>query len=139
MHAYCNTSDEPHVAKPTNEDFIKLCHNVLKDPEHEGIYLLARNNQAIGFASLFWSWSYLPYPSRQAILSDLYVSPNARGLGVAGRLIEACQEEVRQRKNIRSIIWQTASDNYSAQKVYHQFGIIPSKCIDYELVLFEKK
>ncbi len=139
MRAYCDTSDEPHVAKPTNEDLIKLCQNVFKDSEHEGIYLLARNNQAIGFASLFWSWSFLPYPSRQGILSDLYVCPNARGLGVAKYLIEACQEQARQRKNIRSIIWQTALDNYSAQKVYQHFGIIPNKCIDYELVLFEEK
>jgi hypothetical protein len=56
MRAYCDTSDEPHVAKPINEDLIKLFHNVLKDPEHESVYLLARkDNKIIGFASLFWS------------------------------------------------------------------------------------
>jgi GNAT superfamily N-acetyltransferase len=139
MRAYCDTSDEPHFAKPTNEHLIELCQNVLKDPEHEGIYLLARNDQAIGFASLFWSWSFLPSPGRQAILSDLYVSPNVRGLGIAGYLIQACQEQARQQGNIRSIIWQTAAENSSAQKVYHRFGVIPKKCIDYELVLFEKE
>jgi ribosomal protein S18 acetylase RimI-like enzyme len=139
MRAYCDASDEPHVAKPTNEDLLKLCQNVLKDPEHEGIYLLAQTDQTIGFASLCWSWSLLPHPGRQAILSDLYVSPSARGFGVAERLIRACQEQARQRENIRSIVWQTASNNYSAQKVYHRLGLEPKQCIDYELVLFEKK
>ncbi len=142
MRAYCDKSDEPHVAKPSNENLITLCHNVLNDPEHNGIYLLARkntneNNEAIGFASLFWSWSFVPSPGRQATLSDLYVTPNARGLGIAGSLIQACQEQARQRKNILSISWQTASDNYSAQKVYHRLGLVPSHCVDYELVLFE--
>lgn len=142
MRAYCDNSDEPHVAKPSNENLITLCHNIMKDPEHNGIYLIARkhnekNNQAVGFASLFWSWTFIPSPGRQAILSDLYVSPNVRGLGIAGSLIQTCQEQARQRKNIRSIIWQTASDNYSAQKVYQRLGLIPTKCVDYELVLFE--
>jgi GNAT superfamily N-acetyltransferase len=136
MRAYCDASDEPHVPKPSNDDLIKLCQNVLKDPEHEGVYLLARkDNDLIGFASVFWSWTYKPYPGRQAILSDLYVSPNARGLGIAGLLIQACQEQTRQQKNIHSMIWQTAIDNYPAQKTYQRLGIIPKNCVDYELVL----
>ncbi|CAF1376650.1 unnamed protein product, partial [Rotaria sp. Silwood1] len=45
---------------------------------------------------------------------DLYVNPNTRGLGIAGLLVQACEEQARQRKNIQSIIWQTAIDNYSA-------------------------
>ena len=134
MRAYCDTSDEPHVPKPSNDDLIKLCQNVLKDPDHEGVYLLARkDNDLIGFASVFWSWSYKPCPGRQAILSDLYVSPNARGLGIAGLLIQACQEQARQQKNIHSMIWQTAIDNYSAQKTYQRLGFIPKNCVDYEL------
>jgi GNAT superfamily N-acetyltransferase len=73
----------------------------------ESVYLLARKyNKTIGSVSLFWSWSYKPYPGRQAILSDLYVSPNARDLGIAGLLIQACEEQARQCKNIHSIIWR---------------------------------
>jgi RimJ/RimL family protein N-acetyltransferase len=54
-------------------------------------------------------------------------------------LIRAYQEQARQRENIHSIVWQTVSDNHSTQNVYHQFGLKPKQCIDYELVLFEKK
>ena len=135
MRAYCDASDEPHITKPTNDQLLKLCENVLKNPEHEGLYLIARNDQAIGFASLFWIWSYLPSPGRQGFISDLYVSPNARGLGVAGELIKECENQARQRENIHSIVWQTAIDNYSAQKVYQRLGLLSTKCIDYELTL----
>ncbi|UJR08478.1 hypothetical protein I4U23_012745 [Adineta vaga] len=141
MRAYCDDSDEPHVAKPSTEDLRTLCHTIVKDPQGQGIYLLARkntdeNHQAIGFASLFWSWTFLPYPGRQALLSDLYVTPDARGLGVGGSLLRACQDQARQQNDIRSMIWQTASENLSAQKVYERLKIPPKKCVDYELVLF---
>ncbi|CAF4790855.1 unnamed protein product, partial [Rotaria sp. Silwood2] len=74
MCAYRDTSDEPHVAKPSNEDLIKLCHNMLKDPEHGSVYLLARkDDKIIGFASLCWSCSYKPYFGRPTILNGLNV------------------------------------------------------------------
>ena len=42
MRAYCDGSNERHIVKPSNEDLTTLCHNVMKDPEREDIYLLAR-------------------------------------------------------------------------------------------------
>ncbi len=72
------------------------------------------------------------------MLTDL-LTFNFKGEGVAERLIRACQEQAHQCENIRSMVWQTALDNYSAQNVYHRFGLKPKQCIDYELVLFEKK
>ncbi|CAF4386354.1 unnamed protein product [Rotaria sp. Silwood2] len=60
-----------------------------------------------------------PYSSRQSILSDLYVNPNALGLGIAGLLLkQAYEEQARQRTNIHSIIWETEVYNCSAQKTY---------------------
>ncbi|CAF4186284.1 unnamed protein product, partial [Rotaria sp. Silwood2] len=88
--------------------------------EHESVYLLARkDNKIIGFASLCRSCFYKPYSSRQSILSDLYVNPNALGLGIAGLLLkQAYEEQARQRTNIHSIIWETEVYNCSAQKTY---------------------
>lgn len=140
MRAYCDNSDEPHVAKPSDADLMSLCQTILKDPTSRGVYLLARtaaDNQAIGFASLFWSWTFLPRPSRQALLSDLYVCPRARNLGVARSLVEACVEQARARGDMRSIVWQTACENVAAQRVYERLGVRPTACVDYELVLFE--
>jgi GNAT superfamily N-acetyltransferase len=144
MRIYCDTSDEPHVAKPSTTDLFALCHKILDDPEREGIYLIARDNRnsmrtAVGFASLFWSWSLKFHAGRRAILGDLFVHMNARGLGIAGLLLQACQDQARQRQNIRSIIWQTSMENLSAQKVYQRFDVTPSRCADYELVLLHDK
>ena len=138
MRIYCDTSDEPHVAKPSTADLVTLCQRILDDPEHEGIYLIARSNdrRPVGFASLFWSWSLIRSPGRQAILSDLFVHPEARGCGVAGLLIRAGEAQARQRPNICSIIWQTSIDNLSAQRTYQRLGITPRPCADYELLLF---
>ena len=143
MRAYCDSSDEPHVAKPSDDDLRSLCNKILADPEREGVYVLARRStdgdtSPVGFASLFWSWSFTSHPGRQAILSDLYVSPSARGCGVAGVLIHACEEQARQRGHVRSMIWQTATDNHAAQRAYQRLGLTPSPCADYELVLFPK-
>ncbi|CAF1309568.1 unnamed protein product [Rotaria sordida] len=120
MRICWDQSDEPHVPKPINDDLLHLCHQIFQDPEHEGIYLIARgDHHMIGFASLFWSWPFAHYPGRRAILSDLFVISDAR-------------EQARQRQTIHSIIWQTAIENHSAQKAYQQLGITPSRCTDYE-------
>ncbi|CAF1033387.1 unnamed protein product [Adineta ricciae] len=143
MRAYCDSSDEPHVAKPSSESLLTLCRTIVENPKDEGVYLVARQSindnhrVMIGFASLFWTWTFLPYPGRQALINDLYVTPAVRGLGVAGSLIRACEDQARQRGDIRSIIWQTALENVSAQKVYERLGIIPSKCVDYEINLLK--
>lgn len=139
MRIYCDTSDEPHVAKPSTADLLELSERILNDAEHEGIYLIARSSEgvAVGFASLFWSWSLIRSPGRQAILSDLFVHSEARGRGVAGLLIRACEEQAR-RFHVRSIIWQTSMDNQSAQRTYQRLGIAPRRCADYELVLSNK-
>ena len=141
MRIYCDTSDEPHVVKPTNDELIQLCQKILRDSEHEGLYLLARNdrNESVGFVALFWSWSLSRHSGRKAILSDLFVLPQVRGQGIAGQLIDECIDQARQRKNIRSIIWQTSLENQSAQKTYQRFGVEPHRCEDYELVLFKEE
>ena len=136
MRIYCDNSDEPHVPKPKTEDLVRLVTRIIENSNTEGIYLIARQQmKSIGFASLFWSWSFTHHPGRRALLSDLFVHPDARGLDVAGLLIRACENQARQQCNIRSIVWQTAIENRSAQKTYQRFGVIPKPCIDYEIDL----
>jgi hypothetical protein len=65
-------------------------------------------------------------------------SPNAHDLGIASLLIQACKQQALQRKNIHSIIWQTAIDDYTTQKTYETLHVIPKNGVDYELVLLEK-
>src|SRR3712207_4207346 len=60
-----------------------LCEALIDDPR-EGVQLVARDDggRAVGFATIFWSWSTLS-ASRIGVMNDLFVAPEARGTGVA--------------------------------------------------------
>jgi GNAT superfamily N-acetyltransferase len=118
VRGYC---DFYRVA-PSDAALLALSRKLLADPEGEGVQLIARDARAraIGFATLFWSWSTLS-ASRTGIMHDLYVHPDARGRGVADRLIEACMDACSQR-GVSRLEWQTAPDNLRAQAVYDRVG-----------------
>ena len=86
-----------------------------------------------GFATSAVKWSMLR-GARVALLDDLFVDPEARGHGLADRLIEACAEWGRARGAI-ALEWQTALDNERAKSVYDRIGAKASRWLDYELEL----
>jgi GNAT superfamily N-acetyltransferase len=118
---------------PPDDDVLALCRALLADPEHEGVQLLARDDggRAIGFATIFWSWS-TTHAQRIGVMNDLYVAPEARGTGLADALIAACRERCRARGAAR-LVWQTALDNARAQAVYDRMGAERSRWLDYDL------
>lgn len=62
-----------------------LSRALLDDPS-EGVQLLARSEAiAVGFATIYWSWSTLD-AGRVGLLHDLYATPPTSGPGAwAGR------------------------------------------------------
>jgi GNAT superfamily N-acetyltransferase len=118
---------------PPDDDVLALCRALLADPEREGLQLLARDDggRAIGFATIFWSWS-TTHARRIGVMNDLYVAPEARGTGLADALIAACRERCRARGAAR-LVWQTALDNARAQAVYDRMGAERSRWLDYDL------
>lgn len=128
MRAYCDFYEQ----EPPDERLLGIARALLADPECEGFQLVARGDDgaAIGFATVYWSWSTLA-AARTAILNDLYVSPAARGTGLAEALIE----EARSRAGERAVSlgWQTAKDNLRAQAVYERIGAKRSEWVDYSL------
>ena len=54
-------------------------------------------------------------------VTDLYVAEKARHQGVAGRLIDAAEEHVRQARLSRLLI-TTLAQNQTAQKAYGRLG-----------------
>lgn len=129
MHAYCDFYD----VAPGDGDLLAMSRALIADPELEGVQLIARDDAgaAIGFATIFWSWSTLS-ASRIGVMNDLFVSPAARGGGIARALIAACRERCRQR-GARSLTWQTARDNARAQALYDRIGARRSEWLDYSL------
>ena len=131
VRGYC---DFYRVA-PSDTALLELSRKLLADPEGEGVQLIARDARAraIGFATLFWSWSTLS-ASRIGVMHDLYVNPDARGLGLAERLIEACLDRCEARGAAR-LEWQTAPENLRAQAVYDRVGGVREGWLNFAIPL----
>jgi GNAT superfamily N-acetyltransferase len=129
MRAYCDFYD----AAPSDEDLLALSRALLASPDCHGVQLIARDGggRAIGFATVFWTWSTLK--SREiGVMNDLFVAEEARGGGVAEALIAACLELCRER-GAAQLGWQTAKDNLRAQTVYERMGARREEWLDYSL------
>jgi GNAT superfamily N-acetyltransferase len=118
MRAYCDFYDE----SPSDGALLELSRTLVADPLREGVQLIARDFRggAVGFATVFWSWDTTE-AVRIGIMNDLFVAPEARGLGLADRLIERCMQRCAERGASR-LEWQTAPDNARAQAVYERVG-----------------
>ena len=80
-----------------------MSRELIADPDKEGLQLIARarDGRAVGFATVFWTWSTLS-AARIGVMNDLFVSPDARGAGAAARPHRACTERCRERGVTRS-------------------------------------
>jgi len=118
VRAYCDF----YQVTPSDQALLALSQALLADPEREGLQLLARDDagSAVGFATLFWTWQTLA-AARVGVMNDLYVAAEARGTGVADKLVAACLERCREH-GASQLVWQTATDNRRAQAVYERIG-----------------
>jgi len=132
LRGYCDF----YEVDPTDDALLALSRALIADPEREGLQLIARDDEgrAIGFATIFWTWSTLS-ASRIGVMNDLFVSEQARGSGAAADLIEACAERCR-RRGISELDWSTAHDNHRAQKLYDRVGAQrDARWLDYSLTV----
>jgi GNAT superfamily N-acetyltransferase len=130
VRAYCDF----YQVTPSDRELLELSRSLLADPQREGLQLLARDHagSAVGFATLYWTWQTLA-AARVGVMNDLFVAPEARGMGVAEGLIAACQERCREHGATR-LVWQTARDNHRAQAVYARVGAArDDRWLDYDL------
>jgi GNAT superfamily N-acetyltransferase len=118
VRGYCDF----YAVDPSDARLREMSRALIADPEHEGFQLIARNDggQAIGFATVFWSWA-TSSASRIGVMNDLFVRPDSRGEGVADDLIAECARLARER-GAHSLEWETARNNARAQKVYDRVG-----------------
>jgi GNAT superfamily N-acetyltransferase len=132
MRAYCDF----YAVAPADDALLALSRALIAEPDREGVQLVARapGGAAVGFATVFWTWS-TTRAARIAVMNDLFVAPHARGAG-AGRvgeaLIAACAERARAHGAV-SLAWQTALDNERAQALYDRIGAERSQWLDYDL------
>ena len=93
IRAYCDF----YAVSPSDEDLVAMSTALIDDPDREGVQLIGRDGvgRAVGFATVFWSWSTAD-AARIGVMNDLFVSDAARGHGLAEGLIEACRAEAAQ-------------------------------------------
>lgn len=129
VRGYCDF----YNANPSDEALLALSEALTHDPAHEGLQLLARGDrrEPLGFATVYWTWS-TTRASRIGVMEDLFVTPQARGTGIADQLILCCRAQCRKR-GASLLSWQTAPTNRRAQRVYDRVGAVREQWIDYSL------
>jgi GNAT superfamily N-acetyltransferase len=129
MRGYCDF----YKVSPSDSALRALSAALIADPDREGVQLIARaaTGDAVGFATVYWSWSTSD-AGRLAVMNDLFVVEAARGHGLAERLIEACRAAATRHGAV-SLAWQTAPDNRRAQAVYDRVGATREQWVDYSL------
>jgi GNAT superfamily N-acetyltransferase len=128
LRAYCDF----YEVEPRDDRLVALCRALIDDPT-EGEQALARGaeGEPLGFATVYWTWQTL-YASRVGVLNDLFVVPEARGRGVGRALIEHCRGLCRKRAASK-LVWETALDNDTAQRLYDGIGAEKSTWLTYEI------
>jgi GNAT superfamily N-acetyltransferase len=131
LRGYCDF----YGVAPSDDALLAVSRALIADPEREGLQLIARapDGQAVGFATVYWSWQTLN-AARLGVMNDLFVVPEARGSGLADRLIAACRERAAEH-GASELAWQTAKDNHRAQSVYERVGGHRSEWLDYSLAV----
>ena len=130
MRGYCDF----YEVDPSDEDLLAMSRALIADPDREGTQLIARDEEgrAIGFATIFWTWTTLS-ASRIGVMNDLFLAEQARGSGAAEALIMACAERCRHHGAV-SLDWTTAHDNHRAQRLYDRVGAErDERWVDYSL------
>lgn len=134
LRGYCDF----YRVDPSDEKLTELVRTLIADPD-EGVQLIARESDgtagktgtALGFATIFWTWQTL-YAARVGVLNDLYVTPHSRGTGTGRALLAHCLQVCHDR-GAEKLVWETAPDNATAQRLYDGIGAEKSTWITYEL------
>lgn len=128
MRGYCDF----YRVDPADADLTAMMRALIADPR-EGLQLIARDETgaAVGFATVFWTWQTL-YAARVGVLNDLFVTEQTRGTGAGRALIDRCLQLCRER-GAQKLVWETAPDNVTAQRLYDGIGAEKSSWLTYEL------
>jgi GNAT superfamily N-acetyltransferase len=129
MRSYCDF----YEVEPGDADLERLARALIADPEHEGVQLIARDDggRPLGFATVYWTWQTLS-AARAGVMNDLFVTPESRGQGVGRTLIEECRRLAREH-GADELVWETAPDNETSQRLYDSLGADRSTWIYYAL------
>jgi ribosomal protein S18 acetylase RimI-like enzyme len=96
---------------------------LLRDPELGGAWLIERDGAAIGYAIATFGYD-LEFGGRDAVLTELWIDPPARGLGAGGEALSLLAPELRAR-GVEALHLQVRPDN-PALRLYQRSGFTAS-------------
>lgn len=97
------------------------------------ILIAKQSDQIIGMVNLLYTVS-TALGSRVAILEDMVIAPQHRGLGVGSLLLNYAIDFAKQ-KGCKRITLLTDNDNEAAHRFYEQHGFTESSMVTYRLFL----
>jgi ribosomal protein S18 acetylase RimI-like enzyme len=106
--------------KPSNEEAARRFLFARLSKNESVLFYAQLGSAAVGLVHLYPVFSSLQL-RRQWILSDLYVSVDARKHGVAHALMDRAQE-FAESTQADGLTLETATDNYTAQRLYESLG-----------------
>jgi GNAT superfamily N-acetyltransferase len=104
------------------------------ESEADGVLLGARaepGGALVGYACLHWRLDTVA-AHEVVCLHDLFVVPDARGTGAGRALLEA-SADVARRRGVTELVWSTAPDNATAQRLYDRTDATRSSWYEYTL------
>lgn len=96
---------------------------LLRDERLGRVWLVELEAAAAGYLVLTLCYS-MEFGGLCGWIDDLFVRPNARNGGVAGRLLEAARRSA-QAAGVRALHVEAAADNVPAQRAYRRAGMRP--------------
>ncbi|EEF59686.1 GNAT family N-acetyltransferase [Pedosphaera parvula] len=116
----CYTSD--HI--PINDQHIRTgLDQLLRDSSLGHAWLIYRDQQLAGYTILTFGFD-IEFGGRYALITDLYIEPAHRRLGLGQQILEHLQTFCR-RNSIPSLQLQVQRDNTPAHSLYIKFGFQP--------------
>ena len=115
---------------------VKSAFNFIEErlsKEQSVIFIALSGEEIVGFTQLYPIFSSVSL-KKAWLLNDLYVTEKARQQGIAAALLDKAKVFGKE-TDAKWLLLETASNNYSAQKLYEKNGWIKQTDIFYQFTL----
>ena len=119
--------------KPDHETQSRGLEMILNNNNIGNIFVAKKNEKIIGMVILLYTVS-TALGERVALLEDMVVSPNERGLGIGSMLLDHAVKYATE-KGCKRITLLTDKTNIGAQKFYKQHEFNRSSMIPFRMII----
>jgi ribosomal protein S18 acetylase RimI-like enzyme len=119
--------------KPDHETQSRGLEMILNNNNIGNIFVAKKNEKIIGMVILLYTVS-TALGERVALLEDMVVSPNERGLGIGSMLLDHAVKYATE-KGCKRITLLTDKTNIGAQKFYKQHKFNRSSMIPFRMII----